>query len=153
FDGPLELTFDWRWVDLGEWPLYADILTVNLRTSGKHKAEHAYEATDGLCIELNAVEHSVRAAAAGERPFKSSAPDAAPMRAGVWHSVRIVDDGRAVSVFIEGPSIDPRYRKEPVLTVNAPAGLTGKRIAFFNRESVAGTNHESHLDNVRVRAA
>jgi hypothetical protein len=39
-----------------------------------------------------------------------------------------------------------------VLTVAVPEGLTGKRIAFFNREYVAGTNHESQVDNVRVRA-
>jgi hypothetical protein len=63
-----------------------------------------------------------------------------------------VDDGQAVSIYVEGPSIDRRYRTEPVLTFAIPAGLTGRHIALFNREYLAVANHESQVDNVRVRA-
>ena len=154
FEGPVEITLDWRWVDEGQWPLYAELFTVALRTHGGHKPDHPYEISDGLLIEFNTVEGSVRALNGmlpGQPSFQASKPDSAPLPAGEWHRIRITDDGEAVAVFVEGPSIDPKYKKEPILRVTVPAGLAGKRVAFFNREYVAGTNHESHVDNVTVR--
>lgn len=155
FDEPVEIELDWKWIDLAQWPLYAEIFTVCLRTNGEHKAQHAYEVLDGLKIECNAVEGRVRAVRAGvPEPsiITAAGLDSTPFTPGEWHHLRIVDDGQAATVYVSGPSIDPRYKKEPALTVAIPEGLTGKRIALFNREYVAGTNHESQVDNVRVRA-
>lgn len=155
FDEPIEITLDWRWIDLAQWPLYADVFTVCLRTRGEHKPEHAYEILDGLKIEFNANEGRVRAVRAGVPDpsiITAADLDSTPFPAGAWHHLRIVDDGRTVSVYVEGPSVDPKYKKEPALTVAIPEGLTGKHVALFNREYVAGTNHESHVDNVKIRA-
>jgi hypothetical protein len=153
FDGPIEITFDWRWVDHGEWPLYAETFCVCLRTHGEHKPEHDFAITDGLVIDFNTVEHNLHIGVPGLASSRTSAtPDVAPMPAESWHHIRIVDDGQTVAVFIEGPSIDPRHKREPILTATIPNTLTGQRAAFFNREYVGGTNHESHVDNVKIRA-
>lgn len=155
FNEPIEIELDWKWIDLAQWPLYAEIFSVCLRTNGEHKKEHAYEILDGLKIEFNAVEGRVRAVRAGVPDpslLKAAALDSTPFTPGEWYHLRLVDDGQIVSVYLSGPSIDPKFKKEPVLTVAIPEGLTGKRIALFNREYVSGTNHESQVDNVRVRA-
>jgi len=151
FDGPVEVTFDWRWVDHGQWPLYAEVLTVALHTTGQHKDEHDYLARDGFLVDFNTATHNVCASIPGQPlVLYRSPPDSLPLVAGQWHHVRIVDDGSQASVFVTGPSIDPRYQKEPVLTAPIPRGLVGRHIGFFNREHVGDTNHESQVDNVKV---
>lgn len=150
FDEPVEIEFDWRWIEHGNWPLYSENLTVCLRTKGEHKPTHAYEMLDGLNIGFVTMRNHV-VAGVGEVVLASAPADSAPMPPGEWHHIRIIDDGAWIAVYIEGPSIDPRYKTAPILTVPVPADLTGRHIAFFNREFVAGINHESHVDNIRIR--
>jgi hypothetical protein len=156
FEEPVEVTFDWRWVDHAQWPLYSEVLQVALRTHGQHAATGDYRIVDGLLVGFDAVEHCVKIsvgdAVEGPLMIGRTPRDSAPLPAGEWHRVRIVDAGGSVSVYLKGPSVDPRFKTEPLLTVAVPPELTGRQIAFFNREYVAGTNHESHIDNVRVRA-
>lgn len=150
FDEPIEIEFDWRWIDHGNYPLYAEVFTVCLRTTGEHKPKHAFEILDGLEIEFNIVENRVRAMLFPE--MAASAPiDSTPMPSGEWHHIRIIDDGAWIAVYIEGPSIDPRYRTVPIMTVPVPPNLTGRRVAFFNREHTNHIDHESHVDNIRIR--
>jgi hypothetical protein len=153
FDGPIQIEFDWRWIDLAEWPLYSEIFSVGLRTHGEHLAQGDLMLTDGLVVWFDTVDHSIRIGPARRNYLKTTEPDSVPMPAGQWHHIRIVDDGTAVSVFIEGPAVDKRYKREPVLTVPVPEGLTGRRIAFLNREPVANMSHESHVDNIVVTMA
>jgi hypothetical protein len=150
FDGPIEITFDWRWVDHGQWPLYAEEFCVCLHTTGRHQDEHDFRVLDGFLIEFNAVENTVLARTPDGTWVQGSGPDSTPLVPEQWHHVRIVDDGKEVSVFLAGPSINPKYKREPVLTASVTPGLRGKHIAFFNREYVGKTNHESHADNVQV---
>ena len=62
-----------------------------------------------------------------------------------------MDDGVRISVFLSGPFIDPKFKQEPSLVATPTVWPEGKNIAFFNREYVAGTNHESNLDNIVIR--
>lgn len=151
FDVPIEIEFDWRWIDHGQWPLYAEVLSVGLRSTGRQQEEHDYRLKDGFVVEFNCVEHSVRAVAADDMVVVStSGPDSVPFVPGEWYHVRIADDGAAVSVFVTGPSVDQKYKTQPVLTAPFPSGLTGKRVAFYNREYTAKTNHESQVDNIVI---
>jgi|GEM_PF-2738495 len=149
FDEPIEIEFDWRWIDHGNYPLYGEVFTVCLRTNGEHKPNHAFEILDGLEIEFNIVENRVRAIMFPREG--GTAIDSAPMPAGEWHHIRIIDDGAWIAVYIEGPSIDPRYKSTPILAVPVPDNLTGRRVSFFNREHTNDIDHESHVDNIRIR--
>ncbi len=150
FDEPIEIEFDWRWIDHGNWPLYSENFTVCIRTKGEHKAKHAYEMLDGLNIVFVTMRNHV-VAGRGEVVLASAPPDSLPMPSGEWHHVRIVDDGTNLSIYVTGPIIDPRLKKKPALQVAIPAGLVGRHVAFFNREYVGDINHESHVDNIRIR--
>jgi hypothetical protein len=151
FNEPVEITFEWRWIDLGQWPLYSEILHVMLRTTGEHDLESPFEAKDGVCIGFNTVSNSVSVMAPGRKVLESTTGDAAHLPSGTWHRIRILDDGKQVSVFVEGPNVEAKSKKTPLLVVPIPDGLPGKRIGFHNREYVAGINHESHIDNIEVR--
>src|SRR4051794_18994048 len=48
FPGPIEIEFDWRWIDLAGDSLYRDTLTVVLHSSGEHAKQHPFAVVDGL---------------------------------------------------------------------------------------------------------
>lgn len=152
FEGPIEVSFDWRWLDLGTHPHYAETFHVVLNTHGLHEDQHPFQITDGFTIDFNCVAHAVHMGLVHGPYSLHAAPDSTPFPSDEWHHVRIVDDGVSISVFITGPAIDPKYEEQPVLVATPPSRPSGRRIAFFNREYVAGINHESNIDNVVVRS-
>jgi hypothetical protein len=60
FEGPIEVSFDWRWVDHAQWPLYGEIFAVCLRTHGEHRPKHDFGITDGLVLYFNTVDSTGR---------------------------------------------------------------------------------------------
>lgn len=151
FDGPIEIEFDWRWIEQ-DTAWYAENLDVAIRTSGRHDEERPYGIVDGIVVQLSCVKHNVSVMGTDNQVGIESSIDSTPFPAGEWHHVRIVDDGRSISVYVSGPSIDPKYRREPVVEYVPLTWPTERRIAFYNREYLASTNHESHIDNVVIRA-
>lgn len=149
----VEIELDWMWLDLTGDPLYPDNLHIGLRTSGRHETEHSFRLLDGVEVEFQphrgvacvnpalAAADITRISPAGELKF-------AP---GKWYHLRVTDDGKRVSVFASGPEIDRKYAKEPAVAVDVPGGHADRRVAFFNREYLAGANHESRIDNVVIR--
>ncbi len=150
---PMELELDWQWVDVAADPNYTDNLSVGLRTTGTHQREHAYKLLDGVVVDFNSHRGAVyvydaQAPASGET---ISPRGEVKFAAGKWYHLRVTDDGKRVSVYVSGPDIDRKYAKEPVIAVDVTGVYTGRRVALFNREYVAGANHESRIDNVVVR--
>jgi hypothetical protein len=148
FDGPISLRFKWRWLDLVGDSDYRDTLTVALRTSGKHKPAHSFEILDGITVtfqahsgQISIVERSIP-----NKPYETEYAKL-PMPADAWHDIRIDDDGETISVFIAGPSIDPKYWQAPAIQFRPKARYEQFHIAIYNREVVANAPHEANIDD------
>ena len=159
FHEPIIVKFDWMWIDHTEDPLYPDILTVNLRTSGKHSLKHAYESLDGARIWFNP--HSGRVNIGTfewlkddptpiGRPLAESKGEPLPFASGVWHTITITDDGSRIAAFISGGKIKGRNANEPVVEAIVEAAGAERRVSIYNRELV-GSSHESRIDNFSIR--
>lgn len=153
FPEAIEVELDWMWLDLTGDPLYPDNLHIGLRTSGRHEPEHNYRLLDGVEVVLKP--HSgtvcVNPALAADDRNRTSPPGELKFAPGKWYHLRITDDGKRVSVYASGPEIDRKYAKEPAVAVDVTGEYAERRVAFFNREYVAGANHESRIDNVVIR--
>lgn len=154
FDGPLELTLRWQWINLAKHPNFSDSLAIVIHTSGKQKKERAYTATDGLVVELNA--SSNQAAIYwinSEGPFTNlthTDVSHVPIPANKWHHIRIRDTGRRIELFVTGPEL--KASSEPILTANYSSGRApGKRIAIYNREALGDFHHLSMIDDVVIQ--
>src|SRR5262249_12347394 len=82
--------------------------------------------------------------------FRKSTPDHAVfMPDNEWLTVRIVDDGKTISVFISpaGHAED----QAAALAVPSPVGSSADHIAVYNRELLGSLPHESHIRNFTVR--
>jgi hypothetical protein len=153
FDCPIEVEFDWRWRDHAEDPLYAEVLVVGLRTSGAHMSGHSFQLLDGVFVHLSTLGACVSVSARPGPVFEADSPEGGvPMPADAWHHVRITDDGATVRVYLSGPRIDRRYATTPVIAATPPGHFAGRRVAIHNRELVSNATHESHIDNVVIRA-
>ncbi len=151
FPGPIEVSFDWMWVDISSYPHYSDDLAIVLRTSGTHREQHAYEITDGVMVRFYTHDGRVKVEAPPLNALDESPKRSLRMPAGKWHRIRISDDGETVSVYITGPEIDGKYKEEPVLRVRCPGTYKSRRIAIYNRELVGEAVHESRIDNFESR--
>lgn len=154
YPGPIDLTFRWRWRDLGGWPAFSDTLTVVLRTTGRPLEARPHEVADGIAVQFNAVGGfiGIRRMPLQDGPRMATTPDAAvPLPAGEWHDIRITDDGETIAVYVQGPSITPHRQDEPILQVACPDTSNAHRIALYNRERLADVPHESHVDDFFLR--
>ena len=154
FEGPISVDLDWKWIRLGDDPLYSDSLNVVLRTSGQPRATRPWEVEDGISVTFDCVRNSVTIAEkSANRALAISPVTSVPMPANEWHQIKITDDGMFVEVYIRGPSIrhDP---KQPVLRAKIPEGSEHRQVCIYNREVVgmARIPHESAIDNVVIRA-
>lgn len=167
---PIELSLDWRWIDLKGDPLYTDDLTVALRSHGQPRGDRPWEATDGILVRFSSgpsrVSIGLGAAVGDMEGLAVSAPAIYPMPSNVWRKIRIVDTGESIEVYLSGdsyyPNADaqtplPRDDREPILTVAYDEPFSAGHIAIYNREYVGdsrehagGVPHESHIDNVRI---
>ncbi len=152
FDGPIELSFRWRWVDLTENPLYSDDLTVVLRTTGTPEPAMPYEVQDGVKIRFMSYGSRVIVMTPAIRSGVSTPPGAVWMPPDAWMDIRIIDDGQTVTVYVSGSENGGRDPAQPVLVAQRPEAGTLHRIAFYNRELLAMTPHESHITDVVVRS-
>ncbi len=152
FSGPIELSFDWRWSELGLNPVYADHLVVVLRSSGNSDPKYPFEIEDGVKIRFNAWSGEIELMVEPGRKFiQSTESGAAKFPSETWHHVRITDDGERVQVFFN--TVDQaRSDAEPLIEGSFPTTKPSGHIVFYNRESVADVPHESCIDNVLIRA-
>ena len=108
FQGPIEIEFDWRWIDLTGDTLYRDSLTIVLHSSGVHTKEHPFRVVDGLEIAFLASAGQVGIASlAAPHRATYTAPAAVPMPAGKWHHIRIIDDGAFITIYVTAPHLPP----------------------------------------------
>ena len=151
FREPIAVTLDWMWLDVAAHPHYCDILTVALRTAGQHQAERPFDLVDGWQIMLIAIGGRVEIFRPGEPVAMARSPvGAVPLPSGLWHRVRITDDGLWIRVYLEGPQIDRAYRHRPIVEAECVDTFPDRRIAVYNRERAGFADHESRIDNFKV---
>jgi hypothetical protein len=154
FKEPIEISFEWRWSQLGLLPQYADDLTVVLRTTGKAKRHRTYEVEDGVVIRFVSF--------AGSIFISSGPPERAlygnvnpplltiPLPAEEWHRIRVTDNGETIAVFVSGPAIPEQQWSEPLVKLATHYRGLANHVAVYNRELVAGIPHESSIRAFRV---
>jgi len=153
YPGPIEISFRWKFLDLGEQPLYWEHLTVALRTSGLPQPQYPHEVLDGIAVKLNAVSGAVQVTLPPEKEVQfSAAREKARFLADTWYDVRITDDGETVAIYCEGPGMPEDASRNPLLLAHCPAASPQHHIALYNRELVAGIPHESHLNYFAVKS-
>jgi hypothetical protein len=125
----------------------------SLRTTGRHDPQHAFKQQDGVVLEFNSHRGAVYVFPADgvEADQKVSPQGELKFSAGKWYHLRIIDDGKRIELFTSGPEIDAKYRRVPAFAVELAGQYQEHRVAFYNREYVAGANHESRIDNVTIR--
>lgn len=152
FPGPIDLSFDWKWINHALNPVYADHLTVVLRTNGAARQEYSHEAASGIRIKIDAWGGNlVVTRSSDEHKFVSPLTSVIPLPSDVWHSIRITDDGTRIQVFILTQGAPAPDTSRPLLSVEVPSEPGARQIAMYNREYVGDTLHESWIDNVVVR--
>jgi hypothetical protein len=151
FKNSVEINLDWRWIDIAGDMLYRDTLTIALHTSGAHSNKHPFRVEDGIEVTFQSHSGQVSLASPTDRTYNPRTDEGAlPMPAGKWHRLRVVDDGKAVSVFLSGPSIEKKYSEKAALVAEYKGKFQKHHIAIYNREIVAGALHESHIKNFSV---
>jgi len=149
---PIEISFRWKFLELGEQPLYWEHLTVALRTSGLPQAEYPHEVQDGIAIKFNTVSGAVEVLYPPDNAIQfSTGQEKARFLADTWYDIQITDDGETVAVYCEGPGMSQDSSRKPLLTVHCPAASPQHHIAFYNRELVGGIPHETHISYFAVR--
>jgi hypothetical protein len=159
FEGPIDLRFKWKWIDLAEDPQYSEDLTVALRTTGTPRAEPSFEIQDGVTIRFMTYDGKVRVSPPPPGPTPDNPPESqtatrkgsVPMPSDAWHDVRITDDGLTIAVYITGPELPAENATKPIIKVAWPHPTKGHQIAFYNRELLSFASHESHITDVVVR--
>ncbi|MBS0263498.1 MAG: hypothetical protein JSS02_16275, partial [Planctomycetes bacterium] len=144
FNGAIDLSFDWRWSNLGLNPVYADHLVVVLRSTGKPNVEYPFEIEDGVRLRFNAWTGKVELDLVHEPgTLQATELGVVKLPAEIWHHIRITDDGDNIAVFISGPDGPTPADGSPIFAAACRTkDLTG-HIVFYNREYVGGVPHES----------
>jgi len=152
FTGPIEVSFDWIWNELGLNPVYADHLVIVLRSAGIPTPDYPFEVPDGIVIRLNAWEGRAEVDAEpglqnhqkGEWGEVKFSPD-------TWYHIRITDDGERIAVYVTGRNDPDHPDEKPVVEGSYPMAPKSGHLVIYNREQVGGVPHESWIDNVTVR--
>jgi hypothetical protein len=155
FPPPIDISFDWQWINLAGDPNYSDDLAVALRTSGRAMDVRPYDVTDGIIIRFHASPGRVSAVLAKPQPPHGGLgelPDGSlPMPAEAWHHIRITDDGDRIAVYFTGPAVPRQSKQEPVMAVRCSNTFPRYFVAVYNREHIAESPQESRIDNVVIR--
>lgn len=139
FPGPISIHFRWRYLDLGEQPLYQDHLTVVLRTTGLPRPKYPFEVQDGVLVQFDAVAGMAKIVFGPDRTTKyATRPEEAGFLPDTWYDVRITDDGATVRVYCTGPGMPARRPGTPLLEGQCADGAKTRHVAFYNRELVGG---------------
>jgi len=152
FSGPVDVSFDWRWSELGFNPIYADHLTIALRSSARTSQTYPYEIEDGVVIRVNAwTGYAAICVEPGSQHMHKSGQGMLKLSADTWHHIRITDDGEHVAVYVTGRN-DPEHPDDrPVVEGSFPTAPKSGHLVLYNREKVGGVPHESYVDNIIVR--
>lgn len=160
FPGGVSLRLRWLWAEPSDHGkgtpkerddyegAYNDHLTIVLRTSGTPRARWPHEVTDGILIKFTANKNQLSI----YQPFDAKSlrdADLPMMKRGEWQDIVITDDGENIAVFF-GTS------RSLITEVKIPNESDSHHVAFYNRESVGGTdgapNKKSFLEFVRFDA-
>lgn len=153
FTEPIEISFDWKWSQLGLLPQYADHLTVALRTTGKPRPERSWEVHDGILIVFDAYRGSLTISTPEDNDPQPSLPMASlPMPAERWHRIRITDDGKNIAIYLNGPEIPAQFADKPVATRAISYKGDARHVALYNREMLKSIPHESSIRGFVIRA-
>lgn len=153
FEDPIQIDLEWKWNQLGLNPLYAEHLTIALRTSGKPSA-FPHEVQDGILVKFNAWGGVVRIETPEGKVLASTAlseaPRTIPMPAEQWHRLRVSDDGKTIRVGFAAED-KPEVELDSILLTYEPTEkLVGKKFAIYNRELVSFP-HESCIRKLVVQ--
>lgn len=151
FPEGIDIQFEWKWIQLGLDPRYADHLSVAIRTNGMPNTRFFNEASDGLVVKLNAWGGYINIMDPDGSDLARTPSGRVPLPAEEWHHVRITDDGEIISVYVTGPLIQQPEDGKPLLEYRHPTSQGGRRFAIYNRELVSFP-HESCVRNLTVRA-
>ena len=151
FAEPIDLRFEWKWVQLGLNPHYAEHLSVALRTEGVPNKSFFWEASDGLIVKFNAWGGFVNIMDSQGNELARTPTRSHPIPAEEWHKIRITDDGEEISVYLSGPLIQPAGADTPALRLRHRSQGAGRHIAIYNREQT-GVPHESCIRNFVIYA-
>lgn len=125
---------------------YGDHLCVRIRSTGAIRSKRSYEAANGLVVRIDATTGDIylQTTKDGGETFENvvdMVKGSGPVSADAWHSIRVEDTGKTISVDFDG--------KAAVLTAELPADAPkGKVWGFYNREPVGPGAKVSKLRKV-----
>ena len=141
---PMTIVFDWSWIEGRETDRYPDSLVVMLRTTGAQRQRWSHEMEDGIAIRFDPTEKqvSVQVHQKGD-DFKTQKLAAKDMEFKRFESYAVVisDTDQRISVFVNN---------QFVVEAKVPEGITGRKVALYNREPVARVRHVSLLTNIEL---
>lgn len=149
FPVPYEVSFDWRWLDLLGNSDYPEILNVILHTAGTHSKKDPFRMADGMDITFRCASGFINIINPKSDLVGKTAEQAVDLSEGQWHSVRVVDDGKQIEVFVFPKGKEPG---KAVLAAPYQWVFQKHRIAIYNREFRDDRPHETHIANFTVRA-
>jgi hypothetical protein len=153
FKQPIELSFDWKWSQLGLLPKYADHLAIALRTTGVPRQTHSYEVEDGVVLKFDAYGGNlILSQGSHDEPTFLLPQGTLPLPQEQWHQIRVTDDGETISVYVSGPAIPDAFAKKPVAQITVKYQGKANPIALYNREMLKSIPHESSIRAFVVRA-
>ena len=152
FNEPIDVSFDWRFSELGLNPVYADHLAVMVRSSGQANPVYPFEIEDGVRIHFNAWTGVVALVEESGKQLVTTVPGAVKMAAETWYHIRITDDGERVVVYLNEGKGNARRDAKPVIEGLFPKSNRSGHLVFYNRELVGGIPHESFIDDIVVQA-
>jgi len=152
FAGPIEVSFDWSWSELGLNPIYGDHLVIALRCTGEPTPHYPFEVLDGVVIRLNSWAGMAEISAEpGGQNHRKTPQGEIKFVPDTWHHIRITDDGEQIAVYVTGRNDPDHPDDKPVVEGSYPTGPKTGHLIIYNREQVGGVPHESYIDNIVVR--
>ena len=132
--------FGWTWTQ-GDG-IYADTLSIVLRTSGTWPSARPFDARDGILIRFNPYAGDVYMENRSSGKVYATANGLSIPRY-TRQSTRVVDDGETIAAYFGDSS-------KPVVSARVTEGADHHHLAFYNREDVGGVVKESVLDRFVV---
>ncbi len=141
-----KITFDWTWTEGVEEKKYHDHLCVAVMTDGKQRAKWSHELQGGVVVRFNPGSGGVTIEgwSAGKDEGESLAS-----KTGL-----VFEKGKSYAIMVEYTKTELVVSVDGKAVVDAkiPAKYRGEgdKVAFYNRESVAGIPHASTLGNTEI---
>ena len=156
FQGPKSISFKFQFIDGAKNPQFADSLSIGIKTDGIPR-DWSHELSQGILFTFSMQKGNVEVLKYLEEQKQpqfigKTSNDSLPFQFDQWYEVEIVDDGSVAHVFLRGPGLPKKYCSQAVISVTFDdSNLKHDRIAIYNREYVASTQHETHIDDFAIR--